>query len=271
MAEEDSMMSLKAFILCGGQGMRLREHTEARPKPMVEVGGRPILWHIMKTYAHYGINDFVLCLGYKGNMIKDYFLNYEARNCDFTVTLGPGQAVEVHRSHHNEDGWRVTLCETGEDAMTGARIKRASRYLEPDEQTFCVTYGDGLIDMDLRAVVAFHEAHPGVATMTAVRPPSRFGELQHQDGRVVVFNEKPQVSEGLINGGYLVFDRAFLDYLSEDSPCVMERDGLGRCAEDGRLYAYEHNGYWQCMDTYRDWLHLENQWNSGRAPWKAWP
>ena len=261
---------MKAFILCGGLGMRLREHTEARPKPMVEIGGRPILWHIMKTYAHRGITDFVLCLGYKGEMIKDYFLNYEARHCDFTVTLGANQAVEVHGSRHDEDGWRVTLADTGENAMTGARIKRASRYLDPDEQTFCVTYGDGLINLDLQAVVAYHESHAGIATMTAVRPPSRFGELQHEQGRVVLFNEKPQVSEGLINGGYLVFDRAFLDYLSEDDACVMEREGFGRCADDGRLYVYEHDGYWQCMDTYRDWLHLENQWNSGQAPWKVW-
>jgi glucose-1-phosphate cytidylyltransferase len=261
---------MKAFILCGGQGTRLREQTEARPKPMVEVGGKPILWHIMKTYAHYGIDDFVLCLGYKGDMIKDYFLNYEARNCDFTVTLGANQGVEVHGSHHHEDGWRVTLCDTGEDTMTGARVKRASRHLDPQEQTFFMTYGDGLIDMDLRAVLAFHKSHPGVATMTAVRPPSRFGELQHVDGRVVLFNEKPQVSEGLINGGYLVLDRAFLDYLTDDTACVLERDGLERCADDGRLYVFEHDGYWQCMDTHRDWLHLESQWNSGRAPWRVW-
>ncbi len=262
---------MKTFILCGGLGTRLREHTETRPKPMVEVGGRPILWHIMKTYAHYGITDFVLCLGYKGDMIKEYFVNYESRNCDFTVTLGPGGAVEVHGSRHDEDGWRVTLCDTGEDAMTGARIKRAARYLADDEQTFCVTYGDGLVDLDLRKVMDFHTSHPGIATMTAVRPPSRFGELRHDDGRVIAFSEKPQVSAGLINGGYLVLDRAFLEYLSPDSECVLEQDGLERCAADGLLFVHEHHGYWQCMDTYRDWLSFEQQWNSGRAPWKVWP
>lgn len=261
---------MKAFILCGGRGTRLREQTETRPKPMVEVGGRPILWHIMKTYAHYGVTDFVLCLGYKGDMIKDYFLNYEARNCDFTVTLGPSGAVEVHGSGHEEDGWRVTLADTGDDAMTGARIKRAARYLDPQDATLCVTYGDGLIDLDLRRVIAFHESHPGIATMTAVRPPSRFGELEHRDGRVISFSEKPQVSQGLINGGYFVFDRAFLDFLSADERCAMEDEALERCAAEGRLYVYEHSGYWQCMDTYRDWQQLEEQWAACRAPWRVW-
>ncbi len=261
---------VKAFILCGGYGMRLREQTETRPKPMVEVGGRPILWHIMKTYAHYGMTDFILCLGYKGDMIKDYFLNYEARNCDLTVTLGPGNAVEIHDGRHGEDGWRVTLCDTGDDSLTGARIKRASRYLGPGDDPFCVTYGDGLIDADLGRIVDFHASHEGVATMTAVRPPSRFGELRHEGGRVIAFAEKPQVTAGLINGGYLVLDRGFLEYLSEDSLCTMERDGLERCARDETLYVYEHGGYWQCMDTYRDWQVLDQAWQDGSAPWKVW-
>ncbi len=250
--------------------MRLREHTEVRPKPMVEVGGRPILWHVMKTYAHYGITDFVLCLGYKGDQIKDYFLHYHARNCDFTVTIGASPAVEIHGSRHDEDGWRVTLVDTGNDTMTGARISRAARYLGPDDETFCVTYGDGVIDLDLQKVVAFHRSHPGMATVTAVRPPSRFGELVHEQGRVISFSEKPQVSEGLINGGYLVFDRGILDYLTPASDCVLETDGLERCACDGGLYVFEHGGYWQCMDTYRDWVHLETRWADGDAPWKVW-
>ncbi len=250
--------------------MRLREHTATRPKPMVDIGGRPILRHIMKTYAHYGVTDFVLCLGYKDDMIKDYFLHYEARNCDLTVTLGASSAVEIHGSRHGEDGWRVTLTDTGEDAMTGARIMRASRYLDSGDRTFCVTYGDGLLDMDLRAALAFHQSHSGIATVTAVRPPSRFGELQHEEGRVVSFSEKPQVSEGLINGGYLICDRPFLDYLSTDSACVLETDGLARCASDGRLFVFEHGGYWQCMDTYRDWLQFDQRWASDDAPWKVW-
>lgn len=261
---------MKAFILCGGQGTRLREQTDTRPKPMVEIGGRPILWHIMKTYAHYGVTDFVLCLGYKSHLIKDYFLNYEAQHCDFTVTLGPHGAIEVHGTHHDEDGWRVTLVDTGENAMTGARIKRAASFLDTDDETFFVTYGDGLIDVDLRKTLAFHKSHNGAATITAVRPPSRYGELTHVEGRVLCFDEKPQVSEGSINGGYLVLDRSFLDYLWDDDACTLEDEPMQRAVADGQLFVYEHSGYWQCMDTYRDWLQLEERWTSGQAPWKVW-
>lgn len=259
------------MILCGGQGTRLREHTETRPKPMVEIGGRPIVWHIMKSYAQSGITDFVLCLGYKGDMIKDYFLNYEPRNCDFTITLGSNEPPEIHGARHGEDGWSVTLADTGDDAMTGARVKRAARFLDPGDEPFCLTYGDGLIDMDIRQSLAFHASHPGIATITAVRPPSRFGELRHDQGRVVSFSEKPQVSEGLINGGYFVLDRSFLEYLSDDSACVLEGAPLESCAAEGRLFIYEHHGFWQCMDTYRDWLQLNRQWTNGTAPWKLWP
>jgi len=262
---------MKAIILCGGQGTRLREHTETRPKPMVEVGGRPILWHIMKTYAHHGITDFILCLGYKGQVIKDYFLNYESQFSDVTLELGRRDSIRFYGDLHGEEGWRVTLVDTGEASMTGARIKRAAKYLGSEDETFCVTYGDGVTDADLHAVLAFHREKGGVATMTGVRPPSRFGEITVRDGRIDAFTEKPQVSTGLINGGYFFFERAFLDYLSEDASCVLEREPLERCAADKRLYVYEHGGYWQCMDTYRDWQHLEERWDRGDAPWKAWP
>jgi len=258
------------MILCGGLGTRLREHTETRPKPMVEVGDRPILWHVMKILAHHGIRDFVLCLGYKGHMIKEYFLNYESRNSDFTIELGRRDSIKFHGETHDEDGWKVTLADTGENAMTGARVKRASRYLLNSDETFCVTYGDGVTDVDLRAVLQFHRSHTGIATITGVRPPSRFGELRQESGRVVAFSEKPQVSEGMINGGFLFFDREFLDYLSEDSDCVLEREPLEACAAEGRLFVYEHQGYWQCMDTFRDWQQLDRQWREGDAPWKVW-
>ena len=261
---------MKAIILCGGQGTRLREHTETRPKPMVEVGGRPILWHIMKTYAHFGITDFVLCLGYKGYMIKEYFLNYEARSSDFTIELGRRDRIDFHGDTHDEDGWRVTLAETGDEAMTGARVFRASRYLDDSDDTFCVTYGDGVADIDLNAALQFHQSHAGITTITGVRPPSRFGELQLDGDRVITFSEKPQVSEGLINGGYLIFDRCFLQYLSDRDDCVLEREPLERCAAEGKLFMYQHEGFWQCMDTYRDWQHLESRWQRGDAPWKVW-
>lgn len=260
---------MKVIILCGGMGTRLRELTDLRPKPMVEVGGRPILWHIMKMYAHYGMTDFVLCLGYKGSTIKEYFLNYEAMNSDFTVELGRRNGVELHGAVHGECGWRVTLAETGERAMTGARIRRAAAYLEDDE-TFAVTYGDGVTDADLSAVLRFHRSHNGLATLTGVRPPSRFGELAASEGRVTAFSEKPQVAQGLINGGFFFFERGFLDYLTDDDDCVLERAPLERCAADRQLFVYSHPGYWQCMDTLRDWESLQKQWEEGTAPWRVW-
>lgn len=263
---------MKAFILCGGQGTRLREHTETRPKPMVEVGGRPIVWHIMKSYAHHGIKDFVLCLGYKGDVIRDYFLNYQARSCDVTVTLGQAFSVKIHDECHNEDGWTVTLADTGATTLTGGRIARAAaKHLTPDDNEFCITYGDGVIDADLSEITRFHHSHGGVATVTAVRPPSRFGELRvDAQRRAMEFEEKPQVSSGLINGGYLVVRRDFLRYITTDERCSLESNGLESCAADGQLYVYEHTGYWQCMDTHRDWMHLEDAWARGDAPWAKW-
>ena len=260
---------MKAIILCGGQGTRLREHTEVQPKPMVEIGGRPILWHIMKLYAFHGITDFVLCLGYKANVIKEYFLNYEAMNSDFTIKLGEKNGLCLHRRGLCEDHWNVTVVDTGENTMTGSRILRAAKYLANDE-TFMVTYGDGLSNVNLRAVLEFHKEHGRLATMTGVRPPSRFGELQREGNRVVAFSEKPQVGQGLINGGFFCLQRGFLKYLSDSPDCILERGPLESCAADGHLCVFEHLGYWQCMDTYRDWMSLESQWQSGNVPWKVW-
>jgi glucose-1-phosphate cytidylyltransferase len=258
---------MQTLILCGGMGTRLREETEYRPKPMVEIGGRPILWHIMKCYATHGFTDFVICLGYKGETIKEYFLNYEAMNNDFTVELGKPNSVSFYDAH-GENGWRVTLVDTGIQTMTGARIKRASRYLSGDR--FMVTYGDGVSDVDLRTLVAFHDRSKTLATVTGVHPSSRFGELLVQGDRVEQFSEKPQTHEGLINGGFFVFERQALEFLSDDPDCVLEREPLERLAAGGQLSVYQHHGFWQCMDTYRDYQHLNNLWDSGHAEWKQW-
>jgi glucose-1-phosphate cytidylyltransferase len=259
------MLRVKVMILCGGMGTRLREHTETRPKPMIEVGGAPILTHIMRNYAAHGMHEFVLCLGYLGHVIKEYFLNYEAMNSDFTVELGRRGVIRYHDRDPGEPGWSVTLADTGAETSTGARVKRAARYL--DGGTFCITYGDGLADLDLSAVLAFHRAHGKLVTMTGVRPASRFGEIEHQGGTVTEFNEKPQVGQGLINGGFFFCEPGFLEYLSEDEGCILERQPLERCVAERQLRVYEHTGFWQCMDTYRDWEHLQQLWRSGRAPW----
>jgi glucose-1-phosphate cytidylyltransferase len=259
---------MKVAILCGGQGTRLREETEYRPKPMVEIGGRPILWHIMKTYAHYGFKDFVLCLGYKGHMIKDFFLNYESRMNDLTVKLGSNPSVEFHNDHP-EEGWSVTMAETGESSLTGARVRRARSYLTGDR--FCLTYGDGLGDVDIAKLVAFHESHGKIGTVTAVRPPGRFGELRVDGTQVSAFAEKPQLAEGFINGGFFVFERAFIeDYLDDRDDLVLEIEPLQRLAADGELMAFPHHGFWKPMDTYRELKMLEDYWTRGEAPWKVW-
>lgn len=257
------------MILCGGQGSRLREETEVRPKPMVEIGGRPILWHIMKLYSWHGFKTFILCLGYKGHVIKEYFLNYKTYSADFTVHLGRPDAVQYHNSHDEED-WQVTLVETGQIAQTGARVARAARYVQ--DATFCVTYGDGLADIDISALVAFHRKHGRIGTITGVHPPGRFGELRVEpEGRAVEFNEKPQVTEGIINGGFFVFQREFIDrYLSTEEDLVLEQMPLQRLTRDGELMVYQHHGFWQPMDTYRELTALDQLWRSGRAPWKLW-
>jgi glucose-1-phosphate cytidylyltransferase len=255
------------MILCGGQGTRLREETEFRPKPLVEVGGRPILWHIMKLYAHHGLNEFVLCLGYRGNMIKEHFLNYEAMNNDFTVSLGCTPQVEYHGSH-DETGFQLTLADTGLESMTGARIKRAMKYVDGD--TFMVTYGDGLSDVNIEALLAFHRAHGRLATMTTVRPVSRYGVLQLDDsGSVNGFNEKPRL-EGWVNAGFCVFDQRVGDYLDTDAGCVLEQEPLRRLAHEGELMAYRHDGFFYSMDTFREFKTLNELWDRGQSPWKVW-
>lgn len=258
---------MKVAILCGGQGTRLREETEFRPKPLVDVGGRPILWHIMKTYAHYGLTDFVLCLGYRGEMIKDYFLRYQAMNNDFTIELGKRNRIEYHGEHEEQD-FRVTLAETGLNAMTGSRVRRAARFLGGD--TFMVTYGDGLADINVRNLLAFHQSHCKLATVTVVQAPSRFGVVEFDaDRRVTSFAEKPQL-EGLVNAGYFVFQRQVLDYLAEDDTCVLEREPMERLAADNQLMAYCHDGFFFAMDTYREFEILNRMWASGNAPWRVW-
>lgn len=261
------MESLPVVILCGGVGTRLREETEFRPKPMVEIGGRPLLWHIMKIYAHYGHTDFILCLGYKAEVIKGYFLNYEAMNDDFSLQLGLPDSIQFH-GNQLERGWRVTLADTGRQAQTGARVKRIEKYVTAD--SFMLTYGDGVADINIDELVHFHERHGKIGTVTGVRPPSRFGELMTDAESVVGFSEKPQTSQGFINGGFFVFHRRFFEYLSADDGCVMEETPLERLARDGELMRYSHTGFWQCMDTPRDLQRLQEIWQVGTAPWRVW-
>lgn len=256
---------MKVVILAGGLGTRLREETEYRPKPMVRIGGRPILWHIMKIYAHYGYNDFVICLGYKGEMIRDYFRNYETQNRDFTVTLGSGKVAVL--GNHAEDGWQVTLAETDERTMTGGRLKRIEKYI--GRSTFMATYGDGLADVDIEWLLGFHRRQGKLATVTGVRPSSRYGELGIENGRVTLFREKPQVNEGWINGGFFVFEPKVFSLIEGDDD-TLETGLLSRLVEHKQLAVYQHEGFWQCMDTYREMQQLEEIWEQGRAPWKVW-
>ena len=262
------MRNPQVVILCGGQGTRLREETEFRPKPMVEIGGKPILWHIMKTFAHHGFTNFILCLGYKGEAIKEYFLNYEAMSSDFTIELGKRDEILFHRNHL-ESGWKVTLADTGLAAMTGARVKRVENYL--DTEDFFLTYGDGLGDIDIRALLAFHRRHGRLATVTGVHPgSSRFGELSLEGDTVVRFAEKPPLADAIVSGGFLACRREFLQYLSSDDDCVLEREPMEKAAADRQLMVYRHPGFWQCMDTHRDRELLEALWREGRPPWKMW-
>ena len=255
---------MKVVLLAGGLGTRLREETEYRPKPMVEVGGKPILWHIMKNFAYFGLKEFVVCTGYKGEMIKDYFLNYEARMNDFTIHLGPQSRVEYFADHGEVD-WRVTLADTGANTMTGGRVKRVARHIDGP---FIVTYGDGLADVDVGKLVAFHRAHGRLATVTTVRPLSRFGVMDlGSEGVVKRFREKPQ-TDGYVNAGFFVFEPRVLEYLTDE--CVLEVEPLERLADEGQLVAYRHDGFWQPMDTYRESVMLNELWDSGEAPWKVW-
>ena len=257
---------MKVVILCGGLGTRLREETEYRPKPMVPVGDRPILWHIMKTYAHYGHKDFVLCLGYKGEVIKEYFRNYHWNTSDVTLKLGANPKIKYH-SKNSEDDWTVTMIDTGQTTMTGGRVKRVLPHLKDD--TFLLTYGDGVTDANINAGIEFHQKQKNILTMTAVQPPGRFGDLEIAQGRVLAFKEKPERQTGFINGGFFVVDRRIGKYLGDDS-CVFEQEPMARLAADRKLGAYQHSGYWQCMDTFREQQLLTNLWNSGKAPWKVW-
>ena len=255
---------MKTVILCGGLGTRLSEETQAKPKPMVEIGGRPILWHIMKIYECHGLKDFVLALGYKGDTIKDYFLNYHARQSDLTVHLKNGQ---IDYSNPTAEDWRVSLIDTGANSMTGGRLLRLKPYLQSGG-TFMLTYGDGVSDVDLSALLSFHRAHGRLATVTAVRPSARFGGMHIGAGQVRDFKEKPQSGEGWINGGFFVFEPAVFDYLKDDAT-ILEQSPLESLSKDGQLMAYEHPGYWQCMDTIRDRDAIQASWDSGRAPWMA--
>jgi glucose-1-phosphate cytidylyltransferase len=258
----------KVIILCGGKGTRIREETEFRPKPMVEIGHKPILWHIMKIYAFYGFNDFILCVGYKGEMIKEYFLNYEIMNSNFTIELGSNRKnIQIHDSHV-KDTWRVTLADTGNTAMTGARLKKIEPYIETDN--FLMTYGDGVGNVDLQKLMDFHLSHGKIATITGVRPPSRFGELVTERNKVVEFSEKPQIREGYINGGFFVLKRNVFDYLSDDESSIFEREPLEKLAADGELRVFFHNDYWHCMDTLRDLDILEKEWQTKDPSWKVW-
>lgn len=255
---------MKCVILAGGLGTRISEETDVRPKPMVDVGGRPILWHIMKSYSAYGINDFIICLGYKGYLIKEYFANYFLHMSDVTIDMKENR-TEVHQA--SAEPWRVTLVDTGEGTQTGGRLKRVSRYVQ--EEDFCFTYGDGVSDVDITKLVAFHRAQKTVATVTAVQPPGRFGSLDIKRNRISRFEEKPPGDSGWINGGFFVLSPKVFDYLAGDAT-VWEREPLERLARDGQLAAFAHRGFWQCMDTLRDRIQLEELWRAGRAPWKTW-
>jgi len=253
---------VKVIILAGGFGTRLSEYTDSIPKPMVTVGGRPILWHIMKTYAHFGHKDFYLALGYKAEVIKEYFLHYRSLNADFSVDLGNGE-ISPHQT--DEIDWKVTMVHTGLESMTGGRVKRMQPFI--GNEPFLLTYGDGVVDIDIDSLVKFHKSHGKMVTVSAVHPGARFGELDMDGNRVVTFKEKPQTTQGWINGGYFVIEPEFFNLIEDDST-ILERSPLERVAEMGELMAFHHDGFWQCMDTKRDRDHLEEMWNDGSAPWK---
>jgi glucose-1-phosphate cytidylyltransferase len=260
---------MKVVILCGGKGTRLREETEYRPKPMVPIGNRPILWHIMKIYASQGFKDFVLCLGYKGDMIKDYFRNYLWMTSNVTLKLGRKPDVRFH-NHHDEEDWTVTLADTGEETLTGGRISRIQQFIG-DDPDFFLTYGDGVGNIDLKASLEFHRKQAKKLTLTAVRPPGRFGELGlEESGLVREFNEKPQVTEGRINGGFFVASSKIFDYLKDSDQTMFENQPMRKLASEGELMAYRHDGFWQPMDTFSEANMLNKMWADGKAPWKTW-
>ena len=260
---------MKVAILCGGQGTRIRDVAEDIPKPMIPLNGLPILWHIMKYYAYWGHRQFVLCLGHKGHTIKDFFLNYEALTCDFTIKMGAVRSTTFHDGHDESD-WEVTLAETGLNAMTGARVKRVHKYLA-DEQHFMLTYGDGLGNINIKKLIDFHNSHGKILTVTGVRPPGRFGELVGDArGMVTEFNEKPQATGGRISGGFFVCRQEIFNYLDDREDLVFEIEPMRRLVREGQMMVYEHDGFWQPMDTYRDYVYLNGLCNQGKAPWMVW-
>lgn len=260
---------MKVVILCGGKGTRLREETEFRPKPMLPIGNRPILWHIMKYYAAQGHKDFVLCLGYKGEMIKDYFRNYLWNTCDITLSLGQNPGTSFH-NRHNEEDWNVTLADTGEDSMTAYRIRQIERFLGTEE-TFLLTYGDGVGNIDISGSIIRHKESGKVCTLSAVHPPGRFGELSiDSQSSIEGFNEKPQTEGGYINGGYMVCQRALFNYLPDDPNMMLEQEPMKQLTSEGKLGAFQHEGFWQPMDTFQEFTLLNKLWESGNAPWKIW-
>jgi glucose-1-phosphate cytidylyltransferase len=256
---------MKAVILAGGLGTRISEETDLKPKPMITIGGMPILWHIMKMYSHHGINEFIVCCGYKGYVIKEYFANYFLHMSDVTFDMSENR-MTVH--NQKAEPWKVTLVDTGDDTMTGGRLKRVADYLK-NEENFCLTYGDGVSDINITELIAFHKAQKVKATVTAVLPPGRFGAIDVTGNRVKSFREKPQGDGAKVNGGFFVLSPQVIDYIGNDKT-IWERDPIERLALDGNLAAYQHNGFWQPMDTLRDKIHLEELWQSGKAPWKVW-
>jgi glucose-1-phosphate cytidylyltransferase len=253
---------MKVVVLCGGLGTRLSEETHIKPKPMVEIGGKPILWHIMKLYEQHGLNNFTLALGYKGEVIKDYFMNYHARSSNIITHLKSGQ---IEYSNPTTEDWRVSMIDTGKDSQTGGRLLRLKPYLN-SQDAFMLTYGDGLSNVDLTELIKFHKSHGRIATVTAVRPPARFGDLNISDSQVKHFEEKPQAGEGWINGGFFIFEPAIFDFIQNDLT-ILEKSPLEKLAEKGELMAFKHPGYWQSMDTLRDKEALQKIWESGSAPW----
>ncbi|MGL4344555.1 MAG: glucose-1-phosphate cytidylyltransferase [Cellulosilyticaceae bacterium] len=257
---------MKLVILAGGYGTRLGEIANTIPKPMVEIGGKPILWHIMKIYSYYGINEFIICLGYKAHVIKDYFLHYEFKNNDFTVNFD--QSGIVFHNQHDEQDWKVTLVDTGLDTLKGARLKKVEKYLTDDLNL--LTYGDGLANINIEELIAFHKAEHKMVTVSGVHPPARFGELKAEGSALVSFEEKAQTSQGLINGGYIVFDKALLGYLTEDESCDLEHGTFEKLAKEGQIAVYQHDGLWACMDNEREMAYLNKMWKAGDAFWKVW-
>ena len=259
---------MDVIILCGGKGTRLSEETVTKPKPMVEIGGKPILWHIMKIYSHYGYNRFILALGYKGEQIKQYYYNYKITGADFSLKLDPEYDIK-YLNHADEKHWEIVFVDTGEDTLKGGRIKRVEKYIKND--LFHLTYGDGIGDVDINKLVEFHKLHDCIGTVTAVRPPSRFGELNiDEENTVLGLEEKPQMGRGLINGGFFVFDKKMLSYLTVDEDCDFEFGSLQQIAKEGQLKAFQHDGFWQCMDNVRERDYLDKQVRTNNAPWMVW-